>query len=263
MHHRPHRRAFTILELSLVLSVVALLIGSVVAGKSMMRAAELRSVMTDAQTYLTAIANFRNQYKYLPGDMPNATKYWGAADPTPATCVTLASDDTTCDGNADGMVNRSTNEPFRVWQHLRSAGMISQKFTGINSGAGSNDSTPGVNVPAARIPNTGFAYVNYTSAGNTVITAANYGNTLMFGTRYAGFEPLTAAITAVDAFSMDTKMDDGKPATGQWMANGTGGSSWGSATACTTSSGNTDLTGGYNVTATAAISCSFYIMSGL
>lgn len=48
------------------------------AGQSLIRAAELRSVPTDAARYLTAINSFRDKYFALPGDMANAVKFWGA-----------------------------------------------------------------------------------------------------------------------------------------------------------------------------------------
>jgi hypothetical protein len=69
-------------------------------------------------------------------------------------------------------------------------------------------------------------------------------------------------VTPVDAFSMDTKMDDGIPGTGKWIANSTGSNIWANAAACTTSTSNTDYTGTYRTTITDTASCSFYIMTG-
>jgi prepilin-type N-terminal cleavage/methylation domain-containing protein len=72
-------RGFTLVELSIVLVILGLLAGGVLAGQGLIRAAELRSITTDQQRFLIAIRAFRDQYRSLPGDMPNATLVWGGA----------------------------------------------------------------------------------------------------------------------------------------------------------------------------------------
>src|SRR3569833_319215 len=85
------KAAFTLVELSIVLVILGLLDGGVHTGQSLIRAAELRSVTTQYQRFLTAVQTFRDKYFALPGDMTNAHSYWGIAIATPATCVTTAS----------------------------------------------------------------------------------------------------------------------------------------------------------------------------
>ena len=70
-----HISAFSLVELSIVLVILGLLVGGVLSGQSLIRAAELRSVTTEYSRYTTAISSFRDKYFALPGDMSNATSF--------------------------------------------------------------------------------------------------------------------------------------------------------------------------------------------
>src|ERR1700742_2576195 len=95
------RRAFSLVELSIVLVILGLLVGGILGGKSLIRASELRSVVTQHDQILTAILGFKDKYFALPGDMNNATQFWGALNPV-SFCMTGHSvDQKTCDGNGD------------------------------------------------------------------------------------------------------------------------------------------------------------------
>jgi prepilin-type N-terminal cleavage/methylation domain-containing protein len=241
----PTRTAFSLVELSIVLVILGLLVGGVLIGRNLIRAAELRSVMTDANAYITAAANFRQQYRFLPGDASNAESYWSAAS--------------TDNGNADGVVTGA--ERFLAWQHLNLAGFVEKSFTGLQGAGGAEDFVLGSNAPVARIPLTGFGfYYNTTAAATATEFAANMGNAFSYGQAGAANSgaPRTAILTATDAFSMDTKMDDGRPGTGKWVATSIGGGNFGATTGC--ASANT-AAATYNV-ALPTPNCSFYIMSG-
>lgn len=69
------RNAFSLVELSIVLVILGLLTGGILAGQSLIRAAELRAVSTEYNRHFTAIQSFRNRYMALPGDMNNATRF--------------------------------------------------------------------------------------------------------------------------------------------------------------------------------------------
>lgn len=118
-------RGFSLVELSIVLVILGLLTGGILTGQSLIRASELRSITTEYNRYIAAAQTFRDKYFALPGDMANATAFWGAAHATPATCKTTASSSAlTCNGNADGFIQgvvATSNESFRFWQHLANA----------------------------------------------------------------------------------------------------------------------------------------------
>ncbi len=56
--------AFSLVELSIVLVILGLLVGGVLSGQSLIRAAELRSITEDYARYVTATHTFKD--KYLP-----------------------------------------------------------------------------------------------------------------------------------------------------------------------------------------------------
>ena len=221
------RKGFSLVELSIVLVILGLLTGGILAGQSLIHAAELRSITTDYNKYLAATRAFRDKYFAVPGDMTNATAFWGSLGGTgsDATCQAIAATGTaTCNGDGDGSVYNaiSTVERFRFWQHLANAGLIEGNFTGV---AGSGY-VPGSNVPLSKISNNYFsaapspAYTGAGSttyyAGNTIIFAGDYGKNY-FGYSSANGTTTTAgslALSPADAWNIDTKLDDGVPGTG-------------------------------------------------
>jgi prepilin-type N-terminal cleavage/methylation domain-containing protein len=74
-HHNKYQRGFSLVELSIVLVILGLLTGGILAGQSLIRAAELRSITTQFNQYVSATQSFRDKYMALPGDMPNATRF--------------------------------------------------------------------------------------------------------------------------------------------------------------------------------------------
>ncbi|MBX9726410.1 MAG: prepilin-type N-terminal cleavage/methylation domain-containing protein, partial [Rickettsiales bacterium] len=101
-----HVTAFSLVELSIVLVILGLLVGGVLSGQSLIRAAELRAVSTEYSRYVTSAQTFRDKYFALPGDMNNATRFWGNLGGTNCTnsAGTSAVTTGTCDGNGDGQV---------------------------------------------------------------------------------------------------------------------------------------------------------------
>ncbi|MES2983805.1 MAG: prepilin-type N-terminal cleavage/methylation domain-containing protein [Pseudomonadota bacterium] len=207
------RNAFSLVELSIVLVILGLLVGGVLAGKSLIRAAEIRSITTEAQRYATAIYSFREKYFFLPGDIPNATQLWQTATVCPGTSAEPSTDSKTCNGNGDGFVGQLAStiyERFRLWQHLANAGLIEGTYTGVPGSAGNNHVVIGQNTPTARL----------TPAGWAVLSNATVGNWMQFGVGQVAVNGsnLLAAITPEEAWNVDTKMDDGNPGVGKIRA---------------------------------------------
>ena len=75
LYSRHALRGFTLVELSVVVVVIALLVGTILVGQTMIRGSELQGIITDYTKYQTAVEDFRKQYKALPGDMIDATDY--------------------------------------------------------------------------------------------------------------------------------------------------------------------------------------------
>ncbi len=152
------RHGFSLVELSIVLVILGLLVGGVLTGQSLIRAAELRSVTTEFTKYQAAVNTFRDKYFQLPGDMNNATSFWGAAHATPATCLTTVGIGTqTCNGDGGGnflgasTAANSRVESFMFWQHLANSGLIEGSYNGMAGSASALHAMGGVNVPRAKL----------------------------------------------------------------------------------------------------------------
>lgn len=217
------KHGFSLVELSIVLVILGLLTGGILAGQSLIRASELRSITTEYQRYATATGAFRDKYFALPGDMPNATSFWGATHGTLATCVVTASTGTsTCNGNGDGRISAGAipvadnfYEVFSYWKQLANAGLIEGQYTGVQASATAHHSVLGSNVPASKISNAGWL-INH--AGTLTGTApwydGNYGNLLYVGASVANSFPHGGMLKPEEAWNIDTKMDDGRPGLG-------------------------------------------------
>lgn len=218
------RRGFSLLELAIGLTIIGLLIGGVLVGQALIRASELRAVPREVQRYNTALYAFRDKYLALPGDMANAVRFWGAqaggiGDGPDAACRALMQGDeatgaATCNGNGDRQID--WQESWRLWQHMANAGLIEGSYSGVP--ASTTDiayGVAGVNMPPGKAhAEGGYAYFHTADlpAGDASFYPGHYGNLLRFGAGNAVDE--IAYLVAEDAYSIDDKMDDASPATG-------------------------------------------------
>lgn len=224
----PMKHGFSLVELSIVLVILGLLTGGILTGQSLIRAAELRSVITEFKIYQTAVLSFRDKYFALPGDMKNATDFWGAAHSSPSTCGTTASSDThTCngDGDGDGVIedigssSTGSHELYRAWQHLSNAGLIEGRYSGVKGpGAVTWDAVIGENIPASKLGNAGWAIHQAMSVtGHAHFFDKNYGTRLQFGADITNGTVNAPVLTPKELWNFDTKIDDGLPGKGDVM----------------------------------------------
>src|SRR3954466_4808654 len=70
----PKRRiqGFTLIELSIVLVIIGLIIGSVLVGQDLIEAATIRATVSQLEKYKTAVGTFRTKYNALPGDIKSS-----------------------------------------------------------------------------------------------------------------------------------------------------------------------------------------------
>ena len=203
------RQGFTLVELSIVLVIIGLLAGGVLVGQDMIRAAEMRSVITQVEQFESAIHTFRDKYMALPGDFNMAHDFWGA------NCDGTAS---RCNGNLDGWVvnagANNDNEAFRAWQHLSLSGIIPGNYTGI----GQATAVAGTTNPAGKLSNTAYHMAISGTYGGTI-------NLITFGTIQSGSNvPYGGALIAEEAWSIDQKRDDGAANSGALITeDGIGG----------------------------------------
>ena len=216
--------AFSLVELSIVLVILGLLTGKILAGQSLIRAAELRTVSAGLQRYTTSAHAFRDKYMGLPGDMTNATQFWGAVTPCPNVQGTGTQ---TCDGDGSGTIQSSnaagSNERFRFWQQLANAGLVEGSYTGVVGSAGGSDAVPGSNVPTARLASAGFHIFSAAPAGNAEQYPGSQGHIITIGGYNSGAAPQNPVMKPEEAWNIDSKIDDGKPGLGRVRSFRAGG----------------------------------------
>lgn len=216
-------RGFSLVELSIVLVILGLLVGGVLSGQSLIRAAEIRAVTTEYQRYNAAVQSFRDKYFSIPGDMNNATAFWGKDDTNCASDAGTAAATGTCNGNGNGLVDitstgaSSRSEAFAFWKHLALGGLIEGSYTGLSGTGGAYESNLAANVPRSRVSNAGWTAYYFTEqvdASNPTAFEGTYGNIYFFGKALGGTQTWGEALKPEEAWNIDTKIDDGKPGIG-------------------------------------------------
>ena len=208
---------FTLIELSIVIVIIGLLIGGILGGQSLIRSAALQSVISDFNKYKAAATQFKDQYNGLPGDLADATDYWGKDNSNCSSNTGSIGSPGTCNGNGDSMINWAagpgvTGESMQFWKQLALANLIGGRYTGIST-VNYYSGDLGVTFPVSRIGTAGWttAYLG-TQNGHVQWFDGTYGNVLFFG-KAEGYTS-GVILTPQEAWNIDTKMDDGKPAIG-------------------------------------------------
>jgi prepilin-type N-terminal cleavage/methylation domain-containing protein len=207
------RGGFSLVELSIVLVILGLLTGGILTGQNLIRAAELRKITQTIETIRAAHYTFRDKYFALPGDMRNATDFWGeASDGCPSGIA-----DGTCNGDGDGMIDDDAHEFTRQWQHLVYAGLMKGNFTGRRAGAGAGlDATPG-NYPIFKSTSGFDLRWRNDFSGNSNSFPRNEGHYLSVGSLDSS-KDLSWAITSVpETWAIDKKIDDGEIRSGRML----------------------------------------------
>ena len=255
---KKKEQGFTLIELSIVLVIIGLIVGGVLVGQDLIRAAEVRATISQIEKYNTAVNTFRGKYNALPGDINAST----------ATAFGFTARGTTAgegDGNGviEGFSGTTGNgflqdgENLSFWTDLSVGNTTSASAMNINlvDGSFSTYTSPTVTAPsitastassyypAAKLGRGNYVYVYSTNGVNYFGVAPI--------TTSSGTASIAASMTVQQGYNIDKKVDDGFPTTGNVTATaGTAstenaaavavnGASADSATSCYNSASNT------------------------
>jgi prepilin-type N-terminal cleavage/methylation domain-containing protein len=213
MKDRTYKYGFSLVELSIVLVILGLLVGGVLSGRSLIRAAELRSVTSEYAKFVTSINSFRDKYFSLPGDMPNAFQFWGPACGTNSTIIA-----TGCNGNGEGIIFGTLGEGMKAWEHLSRAGLIEGSYSGSGTLVSGYTEMDESNSPKSKFPNAMWTfYERDILDSNPLGSGVNYinpGTAIQIGSSGSGGAEKFSGITNSEVWTIDSKIDDGHACTG-------------------------------------------------
>jgi prepilin-type N-terminal cleavage/methylation domain-containing protein len=186
---------FTLVEIAIVLFIVGLLLGGVLKGQELIRAARVNNIAAQLDEVKVAYLGFLDRYRTYPGDMPTAQ----AAVQIPGTGSVGCAAASTC---ANGRID--PNENILVWYHLSRAGFISGSYTGITDAGAAIQTPTSADSPSNRYG--GFlVLVNDNDYGDI-----NAVTKPVLNLKTGGLMPV--ALIA----ELDRKLDDGQPGTGSF-----------------------------------------------
>ena len=125
---------FTLIEMSMVLVIIALIIGGILTGQEMIRAGEVRATLSQMDKYSAAAFAFKAKYNCVPGDCAKAVAFGLGQAGGPGD-----------NGDGNGQVysfpwviaggqETLQKEFLNFWYHLSKAGLIEGTFNGYTNG---------------------------------------------------------------------------------------------------------------------------------
>lgn len=202
---RHSESGFTLVELAIVIVIIGLIIGGVLVGQDMIKAAEIRATISQWEKYNSALNTFRDKFGGYPGDLRNATNF-GFNSRTSGTAGA-----TTGDGNSlledcaatPGMLVGCENAVF--FEDLFIANLIPTNISLATAGLRTTNH-------AAADDTTGM-FPDAEIGGSTVWTVYSTGGRNWYhlaGIDDANAGPdLTNSVQPITAYNMDNKIDDG------------------------------------------------------
>ena len=143
------QRGFSLVEITIVMVVMALLMGGVLRGQELVTQARIRDVVNDLSGVTAAYHFYFDRYKALPGDDLNAAARWspfgaksGGGD---GRVAGKYMDAPPIDPTAGGFtVDNTQNEALAFWWHLRIAGFVAGPASGPGAASQPSNALGGI-----------------------------------------------------------------------------------------------------------------------
>jgi hypothetical protein len=235
---------FTLAEMAMVLLIIALAVGGILAGAEMADNSKYRNVISQINKYNAAANTFKSKYGCLPGDCRHGVRngfgnysceldaYHLSISPLPPYCGDGFIGGQYSGGYTYNGVSGTKDgvESLNFWKHLYESRILDENFPGKDAtttsagyytGLGATSLSRGTDFPATKLEYIGI-WVSYnyftkltlaadpTGAGDRTIYNAFFLTTNPIAVNNASM-PLN---TPLENFRIDSKMDDGLPASG-------------------------------------------------
>lgn len=197
-------QGFTLVELSIVLVIIGLIVSSVLVGQDLIRAGEIRAMVSQYEGFNAAVGTFKVKHNnQLPGDIAGNARFGYTGDGDGDGILTDGA--FTAGYGAADVRNVHGNELVFFWNHLGSSGaqLINGAFNGV---AVTTDTVAVLDIlPSTR---SGEMWGVFSDQGR---------NYYILGAQASGASSdYTTAdvLSPLDALSIDEKIDDGQPGRG-------------------------------------------------
>ena len=189
-------KAFSLLELSLVMIIMSLLIVVTFSAKRLLYSAEIGNLVSSTNKLESSIGVFVSVYETFPGDMVNASSYWNDID--------------LYDGDGDDKIELLEYESTNALIHLQAAQMVQSQgwnYNSIYEGYEMESFEEGKAIVLSKINNEG-------SDRDGFEYAIDDGNYIKFG---GGVNYDEAVFTPTEMYLIDSKIDNGNAKNGKMV----------------------------------------------
>ena len=220
-----NKSGFTLLEMSIVLVIIGLIVGAILSGTDLIKAAEIRATVTQYEKYRTAVYTFRNKFGALPGDIsPDLADRYDLF----VLEVLNAPDGF---GDADGRLEDGegtynvAGENLVFWRHLAQANLVDGNYSEegdniINPATGhvtTNTTNVYLSLPLAKLGR-GNYFTVYSQDAINYFQLHPVSGLFADGSTTGN---IVGGMTPIEAQSIDQKIDDGAPNSGHAQARAT------------------------------------------
>lgn len=223
MTKRKQQKGFTLVELSIVLVIIGLIIGGVLVGQDLIKAAEIRSTIQFLEQTNAATNTFRGKFNGLPGDILYSKADQFNFTPNSAARLAGGGGGAAGSGDADGLIENGNDtgatdtaslideglghETLMFWSDLTQAALIPATVTPATSVAPVAYATPALLMAAAVLPQTNLrelTFIHVYSLNGRNFYYMGQGSVAANGT----LTPVNG-LTPKEALAIDEKLDDG------------------------------------------------------
>ena len=196
------QQGFTLLELSIVLTILGLLVGGVLAGRELIRSAEIQGTISDIEQVRTAYTHFFGKYGCVPGDCDKQEQYFDLTN-----------------GDGNGIIECGNSPPWCPAPiQEQSVAFMAMKMAGLTrSGAETADGFEPTDLRDCQL----FIHGEWEDENDWDFYSAPTGNYMQITQNLNEAPWHTDCMTPEEAWKIDKALDDGYAASGRILGKST------------------------------------------